>query len=451
MEKIKKISSILIKNGKVVTEKEISINDVFCSNGIIEFIGDSFDIKDRILSSTEIIDAKHKYIIPGGIDPHVHFDLPIGNGMKSSDSFETGSEAAIYGGTTTIIDFVTPQRGESLLKCLKNRKKEAEKSLCNYRLHMSITEWNDKTESEMKDCVYNEGIKSFKVYMAYKDSIGLDETDIFKVMKVAEAMDSIVMVHCEDGDRIDELKKGFENNGKKEIKYHYLSRPPETEADAVKKLIEISKKTNCKTYIVHNSTKFGLDNVKAYGKNGRIFVETCPHYLLLDNSIYENKGFDEAANYVMSPPLRSKEHQDALWDGIKTNIIDVIATDHCPFNKKDRLAFKKDGFSKIPNGVGSVENRLSLLYTYGVLTKKINIEKFVNLISTNPAKIFGIYPQKGVIKVGSDSDLVIWNPDKKSVISTKTQEQRCDTNIFEGFGTRGKAEIVLISDKMYEI
>ncbi len=450
MEEIKNIDSILIKNGQIVTESRIVKNDIFCRKGIIEFIGDSSDIIETIPDQTEIIDAENMFVIPGGIDPHVHFDLPIGNGLKSSDSFETGSKAAIFGGTTTIFDFVTPKRGESLLKSLKYRREEAKESFCNYRLHMSITEWNENTENEMKNCVLKEGIKSFKVYMAYKKTIGLDNKDIQKVMRVASDLDAVVMVHCEDGDRIDELKENLEKLGKIEIKYHSISRPPETEGDAVKKIIELSNQIDCKTYIVHNSTKKGLDAVEPYKKNGNIFVETCPHYLLLDDSKYEDSEFENSSKFIMSPPLRSLDDQDALWIGLMNGMIDVVATDHCPFNKKDRLIYKEDGFFNVPNGVGSVEHRLSLLYTHGVLPDRIDMNQFVSILSTNPAKIFGLYPQKGVLAVGSDSDIVIWNPKGTFVISSNTQKQNCDTSIYEGHSLMGKPYIVIIGEKIFK-
>lgn len=450
MEEIKSIDSILIKNGKVITEYGIAKNDIFCRKGIIEFIGNSSEINETIHEQTKIINAEDMFVIPGGIDPHVHFDLPIGNGLKSSDSFETGSKAAIFGGTTTIFDFVTPKRGESLLKSLEYRREEAKKSSCNYRFHMSITEWNENTENEMRKCVLKEGIKSFKVYMAYKKTIGLDNKDIQKVMNIASDLEAVVMVHCEDGDRIDELKSDLEKQGKKEIKYHPISRPPETEGDAVKKVVELSNMTGCITYIVHNSTKNGLDAVEPYKKNGNIFVETCPHYLLFDDSEYEKSEFEDASKFMMSPPLRSLEDQDALWIGLMTGMIDVVATDHCPFNKKDRLIFKEDGFFNVPNGVGSVEHRLSLLYTHGVLLDRIDIDQFVSLISTNPAKIFGLYPQKGVLAVGSDSDIVIWDPKGTFTISSNTQKQNSDTTIYEDFSLMGKPYMVIIGEKIFK-
>jgi len=448
MEEIKNVNSLLIERGRVVNEYGVTEADVFCKGGKIEFIGKATDIKEKIDRKTVRIDAKGKIIIPGGIDPHVHFDLLLNNGLKSRDNFKTGSIAALYGGTTSIIDFVTPKRGDSLIKSLYERREEAKNSKNNVYFHMSITEWNSNTAEEMRKCVYEEGIRSFKVYTAYRETIGLDYDDIYKVMCEVEKLNALLMVHCEAGEKIIDLKKKFKEEGKRDIKFHPLSRPPGFEAEAVRKITELACKTGCKTYIVHNSTEAALDIIRKKKKNGKIFVETCPHYLFFDDSVYQSKNISFALKYIMSPPLRKQKDIDALWNGIENGTIDVLSTDHCPFNIEDRKEYFNEGFFDIPNGVGGVEERLALIYTEGVLKNKISLNRFVELISTNAAKLFGLYPKKGVIDVGSDSDIVIWNPDLSRKISVATQIQNSDNSIYEGADVKGLPQTVIIGTKI---
>lgn len=431
----------LIKNGTIVTSEKSFKADILIKNGKISQIG---NIQSSVSFEQEI-DATGCYILPGGIDPHVHMHLPTSAGY-SADDFYTGSKAALFGGTSTIIDFVTPKKGQSLPDALAERNKEAKSSIIDYSFHVSPIEWTDTTEKEINKTI-KEGINSFKVYMAYKESIGLNNIDLFKVMKAVGKTEGIVTVHAELGDDIEELRNAFFQQGKTEPKYHPLSRPAEMEAEAVKKAIELAEKANCALYIVHVSAKKSLEHIKkAQQKGQKVYAETCPHYLLLNDSKYEG-SFEKTAAFVLSPPLRKKEDNEALWKAIINNTIQTIGTDHCPFT----LEQKKEGlsdFRKIPNGAGGVEHRLALLYTYGVLQNKLSINKFVDLISTRTAKIFGLYPQKGVIAVGSDADLVIWDPDKKTVILSKTHHQNCDINIFEGFETKGAAKFMIIKGEI---
>ena len=359
----------------------------------------------------------------------------------SSDDFESGSKAALFGGTTTLLDFVTPQKGQSLIDALNQRKAEAENSLCDYSFHVSPVEWTDTTEQEIKDCIES-GITSFKMYMAYKDSIGLNDDDIYKVMQVVGKAGGIVTLHCEIGDKIDELRNELARNGNLSPEFHPVSRPNYTESEAVKNAIEMAKKANCRIYIVHTSTGDSIKYIEEAQKTGqKVFSETCPQYLLLDESKYIGK-FEKTSPFVISPPLRKKEDQEALWDAIKKEIVKTIGTDHCPFT----LEQKKNGindFRKIPNGAGGVEHRMSLLYTYGVLENRITMNKFVDITSSQAAKIFGLYPQKGEIAVGSDADLLIWNPETKKTISAKTHQQNCDLEIYEGIKTIGAPEFVI--------
>ena len=430
--------SLLVKNGVVVTFGKTEGSDIFVNEGKISALGKNLAEP----ANTKIIDAKGNFIFPGAIDPHVHFDLPTPAG-PSSDNFETGSIAGLYGGTTSFIDFVTPRKNESLITALESRLKVAKNSKTDFGFHMSITSWNKGIAKEMEVCVKQYGITSFKCYMAYKGVIGIEEEELFEVMKKATSLNALVTVHCEMGDKIIRLQKEFLSEGKTSPEYHALSRPNLVEAESVKHVIELAKKANCPVYIVHTSAKESLEIISnAQQKGQKVFSETCPQYLLLDDSVYK-LSLPESLKYVISPPLRKMEDQRALWAGLKSNSIQTVATDHCPFNLKGQKDVGLHNFTRIPNGAGGIEHRLALLFTYGVLQNKISLNQFVALISTNPAKIFGLYPQKGEITVGSDADLVIWNPETENIISSKTQHQNCDSTIFEGITTKGSAECVI--------
>lgn len=439
------MSSLLIRNGHVITAVDSFRGDILIADGKIRMLGSHLDI---IEPDAEIIDASGLLVLPGGIDPHVHMELPVGGGMFSADDFETGTRAAIAGGTTSIIDFVTPEREQSLIEALAERKKAAEKSLCDYGLHMSITHWDDRIAGEMEQCVRNEGIPSFKVYMAYKETVGLDDASMLNVMHTAAGLKARVAVHCENGDIISFLQRHFIEEGKTAPKYHPLSRPPSVERDAVQRAVLMASLTRCPIYIVHLSSPLSLvkalENVEA---DVDIKVETCPHYLLLDENVYDKPGF-EGASYIMSPPLRTGSDISHLWQGLDEDVIQIVSTDHCPFNLKDREERGIHDFTKIPNGVAGVENRMALLYTYGVLTEKITLNQWVALTSTAPAQIFGLYPRKGAISKGADADLLLWDPNARGVISAKTHHHNCDTNIYEGFKVRGKPRMVIVNGKV---
>ena len=434
------MTQLLIINGTIFNAETTLVADVGVSEGLIKEIG---QLNPSDFPDYKIIDAKGKYIFPGGIDPHVHLELSTPAG-PSCDDFLSGSKAAIAGGTTFLIDFVTPSRGQSLMKALAFRLKESNKCLVDYTLHMGITWFDETIPQQMEWCVNEVGIKSFKAYLAYKGSIGIEYWELEQVMKKAASLNAIVLVHCEEGDVIMQNQKQFIREGKTEPLYHALSRPAESESESVRKVVDLCRKTGCKTYIVHTSTAKSLEYVREAKKEGLpLFCETCPQYLLLDESVY-SKPLPDSLKYVISPPLRSKKDQEALWKALADGTVDVISTDHCPFNTKGQKDVGINDFTKIPNGAGGIENRLTLLYTYGVLTKKISLRQFVGLTSTNAARIFELYPQKGAIEVGSDADLVIWNPDEKSVISVETQLQKCDSAIYEGMAIRGEAESVIV-------
>jgi dihydropyrimidinase len=434
---------LLIKKGTIVNSDITFISDVLVEDGKIIKIKNN--IQPESLSD-KIIDATDCYIMPGGVDPHVHMHLPSPAGF-SSDDFYTGSNAALQGGTTTIIDFVTPQKGQSLSDAIGQRKLEAAKSLTNTYFHVSPIEWRESMEEEIIKS-FDDGFKSFKVYMAYKSSIGLNDDVLLKVMKAVSKAGGIVTVHCELGDDIDELRDKYAQEGKLTPEYHPLSRPNKYEAEAVKKAIELAKEANCPIYIVHVSTNESLKYIKEAQANKQVvYAETCHQYLLLDDSKYIG-DFKQTAPYVMSPPLRKKKDNDSLWLAIANGTIKTIGTDHCPFTLKQKETGKKD-FRFIPNGAGGVEHRLALLYTYGVLENKISINEFVALTSTNAAKIFGLFPAKGIIEVGSDADIVIWEKQKENTISVTTHHQNCDINIYEGIKTIGYPKHVIIGGDIY--
>jgi len=427
---------ILIKNGVIITSTDQYKADILVQDGKIARIENS--LPDNL--ADKIINVEGKLVLPGGIDPHVHMYLPTPAG-PTSDDFESGSKAALYGGTTTLLDFVTPSKGQSLTDALKQRINEAKNSLVDYSFHVSPVEWRSTTEQEIKDCI-NAGITSFKVYMAYKGTVGLNDDDFYKVLQVVGKEGCTVTVHCELGDEVDELRNRFVAENHVEPLYHCLSRPAELEAKAVKQAIELAAKANCTLYIVHVSSKESLQYIKdAQSKGQRVFAETCPHYLLLDDSKYQG-DFNQTAPFTISPPLRKKVDNDALWNALNEGVIKTVGTDHCPFNLSQKAAGISD-FRKIPNGAGGVEHRLELLYTYGVLEKRITLNQMVDVFSTQPAKIFGLYPLKGDIKVGSDADIVIWDPESEQTISVKAQHQHCDNNMYEGFKTKGKSEFVI--------
>lgn len=434
----------VLKGAYIVTSKEIIRNDLRIDGEKIESIGLSLE-KD----GDEIIDLKGSYILPGGIDAHTHFDLELPN-IKTSDDFNSGTKAAIAGGTTTIIDFVNCHRGEKLSSALEVYK-EKTKDICysDYGFHMTLCEWNKDVESEMEDMV-KQGITSFKMYMAYKDTLQVNEEEIEQALRKAKELGVLISFHCENGDEIIKNINDLLEENKSDVKYHEISRSSEVEYEAVNTLIKIATKINYPIYIVHLSSKMSLDAVrKARQKGVKIFVETCPHYLLLDKSYYELEKDEEleGAKYVMSPALRSKEDNKALWRGIKLGEIDTIATDHCSFNYEDKRKNARVDFSKIPNGIPSVEHRMELIFSYGVEDKKISLNEMVQLTSTNPAKIFGLYPKKGEIKEGSDADLLIIEADYDGVISHKDSIQEVDYTPYEGFKSNGKIKRVFLRGK----
>jgi len=437
---------LLILNGTLVSALSTKQEDIAVSNGRIKAKG---ILNPDQFPGYEIIDAKGKYVFPGGIDPHVHFALPTPAG-NSCDDFRSGSIAALAGGTTSFIDFVTPRRGQSLLEALHQRKAEALSSLTGYHLHMGISEWNPGIAAEIIPCIEKEGIRSFKTYLTYQESIGISFSDLHQVMEIVGPAGGLVMVHCEDGEMISRLRQEFIHEGKTRALYHALSHPPEAEVRAVNEVIGLSAKTKCPVYIVHTSTQQAAEAIREAKKSGLpVFGETCPQYLLLNDSVYYEKSDNLGVlPYVISPPLRKTIDQEYLWKGLSDGTFDTVATDHCPFNLYGQKDKGIHDFSKIPNGAGGIEHRLSLLYTYGVLSGKISINQFIRLVSTRPAEIFGMADSKGKLDQGYDADIVIWDPDYQGIISVKNHFQHCDSEIYEGFSIHGRPEMVIIGGNM---
>lgn len=418
---------LILQGGTIVTDLKTYESDVKVVDGKIVEIG-----VDLPINGCEVVSIKGCHLVPGGIDTHTHFDLDVGTTI-TADDFESGTKAAIVGGTTTILDFATQSKGHSLNDGLEEWHNKAKgKCYSDYGFHMAITDWTDKTAKEMED-MKKEGVTSFKLYMAYKDTLQVDDSVIFRALKKAKDIGALIGFHCENGDIISELVKECIENNQISPKYHPISRPVDLEVEATSRLMKIAKASKAPVYVVHLSSKEALEEVKKAKLDGvKVFTETCPQYLFLNEELYDLDGF-ESAKYVMSPPLRTKLDNEYLWKALKLGDIDTIGTDHCSFNYKGQKDIGINDFSKIPNGGPGVENRMSLLYTHGAKEGKISLNKFVELTSTKAAKLFGMYPQKGTIEVGSDADLVVIDPNVKGIVNARNQTQNVDYTPYEGY------------------
>lgn len=434
----------LIKNGRVITAVDDYVADIFIDGETVTHIG-----KDITFNADRIIDATGKLVIPGGIDPHTHMDMPFG-GTTSADDFHTGTVAAAFGGTTTIIDFAIQGKGASILQALETwHGKAAGKAAIDYGFHMIVTDLTPQDHvPEMRQLIKHEGVLSFKMFMAYPGILLVDDATIFRAMSVAAEDGGLICMHAENGVVIDEIVARALAAGKTAPKYHALTRPTRAEAEGVHRAIALAEMAGSPVYIVHLSCWDALKQVQEARNAGLpAFAETCPQYLFLDYSYYEKPGF-EGAKYVMTPALREKWHQEKLWSGLRTNDLQVISTDHCPFCFKDQKELGINDFSKIPNGGPGVENRMSLVYNGGVAQGRISINRFVEITSTAAAKIFGLFPRKGTIAPSSDADIVIFNPNKKMTISAATHHMNVDYNCYEGMEVTGITETVLSRGKV---
>ena len=433
--------SLLIRNGRIITATDDYTADIFIEGETVKAIGSDLSVK-----ASREIDASGKLVFPGGVDPHVHLDMPF-MGTFSSDNYETGTRAALFGGTTTVIDFILQKQGKSLHAALEEwRGRSDNNCLGDYSFHMAVTDFNENTRKEIKQMIEEEGIVSFKTFMAYKGALMIDDRQMVGLMEEVKKHGGLINVHATNGDMIDYLIDKHKKEGKLAPLYHYLSQPEVTEAEASERFVDMAHYTGCPGYIVHLTCEGALNAVRnATRRNQKIFVETCIQYLLLDASLYEN-DFD-GAKWVMSPPLRQKKDQETLWAGINQGLVQVVATDHCPFRWEQKLMGKND-FSKIPNGHPAIENRMELLFTEGVQKGKITLNKYVEVTCTNPAKIFGMFPRKGTIAAGSDADIVIFDPDEIHTISAMTHHMAVDYSGYEGWELTGKVKTVILRGKV---
>jgi len=437
--------SLLIKNGRIITAVDDYHADIFAEGETITTIGKNLNVE-----ADRVVDAAGRYVFPGGIDPHTHLDMPFG-GTVSADDFETGTRAAAFGGTTTLIDFAIQTKGQSTLEALDVWHGKADgKTAIDYGFHMIVTDMEDGRLNEMR-ALADAGVTSYKMFMAYPGVLYVDDGTIFRAMRKAGEDGTVVCMHAENGIVIDEIIKRACSEGKTEPKWHALTRPTRMEAEGVHRAIAIAEVADVPVYIVHLSSSDALEQVtQARNRGVHAFAETCPQYLFLDHSYYEREGF-EGAKYVMTPALREKWNQDKLWRGLQFGDLQSVSTDHCPFCFKDQKVLGIDDFSKIPNGAPGVENRMSLVFNGGVHQGRISLNKFVDLTSTAAAKMFGLFPRKGTIAVGSDADLVVFNPSRKETISVDnpcTHHMRVDYNTYEGIEVTGFSETVISRGKV---
>lgn len=434
----------LIKGGTLVTENKSFPADILIEGEKIVQIAPNLET-----DGAKVTDASGKLIFPGFIDTHTHFDLQ--GACATADDFATGTKAAIVGGTTMVLDFATQDRGMTSLAALEKWHNKAEgRSSCDYGFHMSYTEWNETLRKELPEMI-REGITSFKLYMAY-DNLMVDDDTIREVLKQINNYQGLAGVHCEVGKMVSQGIKRELELGHKEPKYHPVSRPPIVEAEAVKRCLAAARLADAPVNIVHLSTELGLREVqKAREKGQRVYVETCPQYLLLDDSVYDTPESFEGSKYVLSPPLRKQGDIECLWKAMGNGQIDTIGTDHCSFNYKNDKEIGRKDFSKIPNGIPGVEHRPPLIYSFGVVKERITLNQMVSLLSTNPAKLFGLYPNKGSLAVGADGDIVIWDPECDYEIKADEQLQNVDYTPYEGIKVKGRAwSVFLRGEKVVE-
>jgi len=435
----------LIRHGRIVTAVDDYVGDLLLENGRIVAIGEALDVGRDALE----VDARGLVVLPGGVDCHTHMDNTFGE-STTCDTFESGTRSAAFGGTTTIVDFAFQRRDVSVLEAIRAAQARAEaKASIDYGFHVITTHVDEATLADMRHAIRHEGVTSFKMFMAYPNSVMVDDAAIFRAMRVVGQHGGMICLHAENGTVIDLLIREALEQGHTAPRYHALTRPSLMEGEATHRGIKLAELAQAPLYIVHLSAKEALAQVvEARDAGIPVFAETCPHYLFFDDSVYESEEW-EVARYVMSPPLRSKDAQLALWRALRTDQLQVVSTDHCPFCMKEgylgRVRQKPHGrhdFSKIPNGVPGVETRMTVIYDGGVRQNRLSMNRFVELVSTAPAKLFGLFPRKGTIAVGSDADIVLFDPDEKHVIAAKTQHTDCDYTLFEGREVCGRVKKV---------
>ena len=424
--------TVLIKGGTVVTAEHTWRADVLCDGGLIQSIGEDIDTP----STATVIDAGGQYVMPGGIDPHTHMQLPF-MGTVASDDFETGTAAGVAGGTTMIIDFVIPNPQQNIMEAYNQWREWAEKAVADYTFHVAITWWDETVSADMETLVREKGVNSFKHFMAYKGAIMADDEILVNSFSKAIELGAIVTCHAENGELVYRLQQKIFDMGITGPEGHPLSRPPEVEGEAANRAIQIAEVLGVPIYLVHNSCRQSLEAItRARNEGQRVYGEVLAGHLLIDDTVYRDKDFGRAAAHVMSPPFRSPEHQELMWHGLQSGNLQTTATDHCTFCA-DQKAAGKDDFRLIPNGTAGIENRMEVLWHHGVSTGRLTMNEFVAVTSTNAAKIFNIFPRKGSISEGADADIVVWDPEATKTISAKTHFQNVDYNIFEGMTVKG--------------
>jgi dihydropyrimidinase len=431
--------SVLIKGGRVITAADDYVGDVFVDGERISLIGESLD-----LAADKVIDASGKYVLPGCIDPHTHLDMPFG-GTVTVDDVQSGQTSAAFGGTTCHVDFVIQPKGATFAEALDDwRSKANGKQVIDMGYHMAVTDLKTGGSLEELAGLPDQGVTSYKLFMAYKGALMVDDETLFKTMEVAADTGALVMVHAENGDAIDVLVKKALAEGHTEPHWHALTRPPETEGEATNRAIQLARVAGCALYVVHVSCAEAVEPIRiARDKGWNVWGETCTQYFFVDYTFLERPSF-EGAKFVYTPPPRPKANQDVLWNAVRTDILSAISTDHCAFLWDGQKTMGRDDFSKIPNGGPGIENRLQMIHEFGVRAGRISLNRMVELLATNPAKLFGLYPRKGTIAVGSDADIVVFDPAKKMTISARTHHSKCDYNLFEGTEVHGSPEIVLL-------
>ena len=429
---------IIIPHAHIINPDEFFRADICIENGKISSLESPGTLLDT--EDAKIVQTGGVFVLPGSIDPHVHLSLETPAGL-SADDILSGSDAALAGGVTHIMDFVTPLRGQSLTKALEKKISETQYyASVGLSFHMGISGWLPDMEQQMEICVKEYGIKSFKVYLAYRENIGIGYEELEKIMKISARLGTILLVHAEEHEMIENLQKEFLEKGQTEPKYHALSRPPKSESTAIKKVINLVKETHCKTYFVHISSAESAHLIAEAKKESLpVYAETCPQYLIFDDSVYEG-SFEKTAPYVFSPPVRPKQHRELLWQHLHDGTFDTIATDHCPFTMEQKMA-GRDNFTLIPNGAGGLEFRVPLLFHYAVLQEKFSLQQWIKLCTSNAAEIFGL-KEEGKIAPGADANIVFFNPVKQNTLTAAKQAQQCDINIYEGLTVRGHVEKV---------
>src|SRR3984885_2542036 len=428
----------IVVDGCIVTATDTFTSDIAIEDGKIVAIGKELPRQN----ARAVLSASGKLIFPGGIDVHTHIDMPFG-GTTSSDDFETGTRAALFGGTTTLIDFAIQYKGQSLRQAFDTwMAKASGKAICDYAFHCIVTDVAGSQLQEMS-ALTGEGVTSFKVFMAYPGVFMRDDASIFRALQVSGKNGELICMHAENGSAIDVIVQQALAEGKRAPKYHALTRPTTAEAEATSRAIALSEMAGAPIYIVHLSCSEALEKVREARDRGLpVYAETCPQYLYLSLDNFDVPDF-EGAKYVFTPPLREKWHQEKLWNGLVRDHLQVVSTDHCPFCFKEQKELGRGDFTKIPNGGPGVEHRMSLIFSGGVAQGRFSVNRFVELVSTTPAKLFGLYPRKGTIAVGSDADLVIFDPKRQHTISAKTHHMRVDYSMFEGIQVTGMPDIVL--------